>query len=58
MPCENVDDVRSLESMHGLASLSTSDVNALVAIFVHAMSAANVCAVEAEGEAVDAAGHI
>lgn len=58
MPCENVDDVRGLEGMHGLASLGTSHVNALVAVFVHAVSATNVCAVEAEGQTVDAASHV
>jgi hypothetical protein len=58
MPCENIDDVRGLEGMHGLASLSTSNVNALVTIFVHAVSAADVCAIEAEGQAVDATSHV
>ena len=58
VPCENVDNVRSLEGMHSLASLGTSNVNALVAIFVHTVSAANVCAVEAEGQAVNAASHV
>lgn len=58
MPCKNVDDVRSLEGMHGFASLGTSNMNALIAIFVHAVSTANVGAVEAEGQAVDTTSHV
>jgi hypothetical protein len=58
MPCEDVDNVGRLESMHSLAGLSTSDVDALVAVFVHSVSAADVCAVETEGQAVDAASHV
>lgn len=58
MPCKNVNNVRGLEGMHSLASLGTSDMDALVAVLVHAVSAANVCAVKAEGQAVDAASHV
>ena len=49
MPCEDVNDVRGLDGMHSLAGLSTSDVDALVAVLVHSVSTADIRAVEAEG---------
>lgn len=35
--------------MHSLASLSTSDMDALITVFVHTMGTADVCAIETEG---------
>lgn len=58
MPCQDVDDVSGIEGMNSLTGLSASDVDTLVAVLVHTMGAADVCAVEAEGQAVDTTGHV
>lgn len=47
-----------IEGMNSLTGLSASDVDTLVAVLVHTMGAADVCAVEAEGQAVDTTGHV
>lgn len=57
MPGQDIDDVGRLECMYSLASLGASDMNAPITIFVQAVGATDICAVKAEGQAVNTTSH-